>query len=128
MKWTILLIGVIAACFGFMMFGISSNSSEYGDFSIARNNKKEIHVVGEWVQRDKAQYDPIKNPNLFTFYLKDEKQETSLVVYKDTKPVGFEESQKVVVIGSWSGDHFEASKIMMKCPSKYNDNVKVGEN
>lgn len=127
-KWTILIILVVVASFGFMMYSMTSNSSEYANFAVAKQKKKEVHIAGEWVMRDKAEYDPVKNPNLFIFYLKDEKGETAKVIFKDSKPVGFEESQKVVVIGKWQGEVFEASKIMMKCPSKYNDGAKPNAN
>ncbi|MCS7076879.1 MAG: cytochrome c maturation protein CcmE [Bacteroidia bacterium] len=123
-KWTIIIILVVVASFGFMLYSMTSNSSEYTDFATAKLKKKEVHIAGEWVMRDKTDYDPVKNPNLFAFYLKDEKGQTAKVIYKDSKPVGFEESQKVVIIGTWQGEYFEASKIMMKCPSKYNDGVK----
>jgi len=127
-KWTFLITLIVLASFGFMMYSMTSNSTEYADFSVAKAKKKEVHIAGEWVMREKAEYDPVKNPNLFIFYLKDEKGETAKVIFKDSKPVGFEESQKVVVIGTWQGDVFEASKIMMKCPSKYNDGVKPNAN
>lgn len=127
-KWTLLIIVIVVASFGFMMYSMTSNSSEYADFATAKQKKKEVHIAGEWVMRDKAEYDPVKNPNLFTFYLKDEKGETAKVIYKDSKPVGFEESQKVVIIGTWNNNVFEASKIMMKCPSKYNDGAKPNAN
>lgn len=127
-KWTLLIIVIVVASFGFMMYSMTSNSSEYADFATAKQKKKEVHIAGEWVMREKAEYDPVKNPNLFTFYLKDEKGETAKVIYKDSKPVGFEESQKVVIIGTWNNNVFEASKIMMKCPSKYNDGAKPNAN
>lgn len=127
-KWTFVIIFIVVASFGFMMYSMTSNSSEYADFSTAKRKQKEVHIAGEWVMREKTEYDPVKNPNLFSFYLKDEKGEVAKVVFKDSKPVGFEESQKVVVIGTWKGDNFEASKIMMKCPSKYNDGAKPNPN
>jgi cytochrome c-type biogenesis protein CcmE len=41
-------------------------------------------------------------------------------------PQDFLKSEKVVVIGSYDGDHFQASKILLKCPSKYQEEkVKV---
>ncbi|RZJ76982.1 MAG: cytochrome c maturation protein CcmE, partial [Flavobacterium sp.] len=45
------------------------------------------------------------------------------VVLNGTKPQDFERSEKLVLIGQMNNDTFYASKILMKCPSKYNDNM-----
>jgi cytochrome c-type biogenesis protein CcmE len=52
----------------------------------------------------------------------DEKGKESKVVYHNPEPTDFERSEKIVIVGSMEGDHFEASKILLKCPSKYTDN------
>jgi cytochrome c-type biogenesis protein CcmE len=36
-------------------------------------------------------------------------------------PPDFTKSEKVVVVGNYSGDVFHASKILLKCPSKYQE-------
>ncbi|MNF07676.1 hypothetical protein D3C80_2079060 [compost metagenome] len=38
-----------------------------------------------------------------------------------TKPQDFEKSEQIVLTGGMVGDEFHASKILMKCPSKYTD-------
>jgi cytochrome c-type biogenesis protein CcmE len=52
----------------------------------------------------------------------DEQGEECLVVYLGAKPQDFEKSEQVVIIGAMKGDVFEASGLLLKCPSKYNDN------
>ena len=44
------------------------------------------------------------------------------VLYHGTKPQDFERSEQIVLVGKMKeeGD-FQASSILMKCPSKYND-------
>jgi cytochrome c-type biogenesis protein CcmE len=37
------------------------------------------------------------------------------------KPQDFEMSEQIVVTGSLEDDTFQASEILMKCPSKYKD-------
>ena len=48
----------------------------------------------------------------------DRKQE---VIYHEPMPADFTKSEKVVVIGSYHNDMFVADKILMKCPSKYQE-------
>ena len=68
-------------------------------------------------------YDAEKDANHFAFYMKDEKGAVNKVVYNGTKPQDFERSEKLVLIGQMEKDTFYASKILMKCPSKYNDDL-----
>ena len=58
---------------------------------------------------------------MFTFYMIDNNGTESKVVLRSTKPQDFERSEKIVIIGKMEGDHFEASKILLKCPSKYTE-------
>ena len=43
------------------------------------------------------------------------------VVFQGSKPQDFERSEQIVLTGKMVGEEFHASKILMKCPSKYND-------
>jgi cytochrome c-type biogenesis protein CcmE len=44
------------------------------------------------------------------------------VVLHKTEPQDFERSEQIVLIGKMEGQEFQASDILMKCPSKYNGN------
>lgn len=99
-----------------------SDSSTYSDFTeSAKKPGKELHIIGR-LNRDKPiEYDATKNANRFTFFMFDEKGVERQVVYNNAKPQDFEKSEKVVVIGSMKGDQFLAKSLLLKCPSKYND-------
>ena len=115
----LLLLIVVAA--GVILSTVDESSS-YEDFATAEANPgKEFHVVGTLHNPEAMQYDPLKDPNLFRFYLKDQAGLVRQVVYHDSKPQDFERSEQVVIIGSMKGSEFEASKILTKCPSKYNE-------
>ena len=84
--------------------------------------------MGELVKDGEMFYDPIKDPNYFSFFLKDKDGEERKVVFKGTKPQDFERSEQIVLTGKMKGDEFVASKILMKCPSKYiEDELEVKE-
>ncbi|MEZ4824754.1 MAG: cytochrome c maturation protein CcmE [Bacteroidia bacterium] len=95
----------------------SETASIYTDFETARNSKKEVHIVGSWVDREKSAYDTEKD--IFTFFMQDTLNQVAKVLYYDPKPINFEQAEKVVVIGAYGEDAFVADKIVMKCPSKY---------
>ena len=71
------------------------------------------------VQPDSILYEPLENPNYFTFLLEDEEGKTKKIIYRNAKPNDFDKSEKVVVVGKMNGANFEASNILLKCPSKY---------
>jgi cytochrome c-type biogenesis protein CcmE len=99
-----------------------SDSSTYSDFAEAASKPgKELHIIGKLNRLKPIEYDAVKNANQFTFFMIDEKGLEKKVVYHNAKPQDFEKSEKVVIIGSMQGDSFVAKSLLLKCPSKYND-------
>ncbi|NDC31635.1 MAG: cytochrome c maturation protein CcmE [Bacteroidetes bacterium] len=121
-KTHIIAIALIAISIAAIL-SMYGDASTYEDFTMAaENNGKEYHVVGTLNRTKEKYYDPKKDANFFSFYMIDEKGKESKVVYHNPEPTDFERSEKIVIVGSMEGDHFEASKILLKCPSKYTDN------
>lgn len=115
----VISIGVIIAMIG--------DYSHYETFATARSAEgKEFHIVGTLARQEEMEYNPEKDPNYFAFYMKDKGGDERKVVFKGTKPQDFERSEQIVLTGKMKGDEFEASKILIKCPSKYvNDELEV---
>ena len=104
-----------------------TDSSTYTGFEIASENPDmEFQVVGVLNPDKEMNYDPEVSP-YFSFYLIDKDGKESKVLYKGSKPQDFERSDQVVLTGNYVKGEFHASKILLKCPSKYNDggNVEV---
>jgi cytochrome c-type biogenesis protein CcmE len=115
----IALIGIAIAAI-VSMYG---DASTYENFEVAMENPgREFHVVGVLNREKEKFYNPQEDPNYFTFFMVDEKGKESKVVYHNPEPADFDRSEKIVIVGKMDGDHFEASKILLKCPSKYTDN------
>lgn len=124
-KSSIIIIVLIAVAIGAIISSYG-DASTYENFSVAAENPgHEYHIVGTLDKTKEKHYDPKVDANLFSFYLTDEKGETHQVIYRAPEPQDFERSEKIVIIGKMEGDHFEASKILLKCPSKYTDNQQV---
>lgn len=120
-KTHIIAIIVIAIAIGAILSTVS-DSSTYSNFSEAKENPgKEYHVVGQLNKEAEMTYDPEVNANLFAFSMIDNNGEEQRVHFAGSKPQDFERSEQIVLVGKYENDTFQASKILMKCPSKYND-------
>ncbi len=94
--------------------------------TVASAKEKEGKFVNLIAKLDKSQpleYDAIKNPNYLRFTAVDTLGNTVKVVYHNTKPTDMEKSERLVLKGKMEGDHFECKDILLKCPSKYKDDV-----
>lgn len=120
-KIHIVLITLIAVAIGAILTSLNSTST-YASFTEAfADAGEEFHVVGKLSRDREMVYDPQLNANLFTFYMKDNNGTEKKIRLHKSKPQDFERSEQIVLIGKAEGDVFEASDILMKCPSKYND-------
>ncbi|MCF8278388.1 MAG: cytochrome c maturation protein CcmE [Flavobacteriales bacterium] len=120
-KTHILAIIVIAIAIGAIMTTVA-DSSTYSNFKEAIENPgKEYHVVGKLNKEAEMTYDPEVDANLFAFRMIDNNGDEQLVHFAGSKPQDFERSESIVLVGKYENDAFEASKILMKCPSKYNE-------
>lgn len=120
-----MIIIAIAIC---VIISTYADSSTYGSFSDARQTESELHVVGQLNKEKELFYNPTQDANYFSFYLKDNDGKECKVVFSGSKPQDFERSEQIVLTGKMIGNEFHASKILMKCPSKYTkDEVEVTE-
>lgn len=118
---------IIAIAIG-VIISTYADSSTYGSFTDARETQSELHVVGQLNKTKELLYNPEQDANYFSFYLKDNEGKECKVVFTGSKPQDFERSEQIVLTGKMVGNEFHASKILMKCPSKYTkDQVEVTE-
>lgn len=93
----------------------------YASFNDAQETTEKVKVAGKLSKDKPMTYDPVKDPNKFSFYLKDQNDKEVLVHLMKPKPQDFELSEQVVVTGEMKGDAFIANEVLLKCPSKYKD-------
>jgi len=126
-KSSILGIVVIAIAIA-VIISTYSTTSTYGSFKDAEKTQDELHIVGHLNKGKQLYYEPTKDANYFSFYMLDNKGEECKVVFTGTKPQDFERSEQIVLTGQMRGKEFHASKILMKCPSKYTqDKIEITE-
>ena len=124
------IIGIIIIAAAIMIImSTAGDASTYVDFGQAKElaadgSKTKVHVVGRLKKDAKGhiigmQYDPLVDPNYFSFMLVDTNRVEQKVVYFNPKPQDFERSEQVVITGNIQNNVFVADKILLKCPSKY---------
>jgi cytochrome c-type biogenesis protein CcmE len=126
------IIAIVAIAIGIgCIVSLSSDSSVYVTFGKAIERAQDgdsepVHVVGK-LKKDATGnieglfYKPQLDPNHFEFTLVDNDNRVQKCVYNSPKPADFDRSEQVVVIGAMQGDHFQTQKILLKCPSKYQE-------
>lgn len=119
-KSHILAIGIVAIAIG-ILISASKDVTTYSSFSQAAQSGERVKLIGQLVKDRPVEYNPEKDPNYLAFYLKDEAGDVRQVVLHASKPQDFERSESIVLTGEMKGDNFEASDMLLKCPSKYKD-------
>jgi len=126
MKKTHLLLIVILLVLVGVLLSLMNDVSSYEAFNSEKAKSGfEVHVIGTLVKGKPIYYEPEKNANYFTFFMKDSDGGERKVIYNQPKPQDFERSEKIVVVGMMNNNAFEASQILMKCPSKYVEEPKI---
>lgn len=118
MNRKILLIVLIAIFIGYAGWNLSESVTPYVNIAEAELAKGNVQVKG---LLDKT-IQPQQIDSEFNFTLKDEESgQTMPVKYRGTKPDQFDSAYHVVAIGKYSteDDTFHANKLLIKCPSKY---------
>lgn len=119
-KTIIAAIILIAGAIGIFIYA-SDEVSTYGTFAEAEANAERMKVVGTLSKDKEMIYDPVKDPNYFSFYMKDQEGREEKVVLLTEKPQDFELSEQIVLTGQMGENGFVATDMLMKCPSKYKD-------
>jgi len=106
---------VIVAALAFGAGAFQSSLTPYVSIAEAMTTDALVQVSG-LVEPDTATYDA---SGAFTFVLTDDKGNKLPVVYRRVKPANFDQAIGVVAVGRRKSGVFEASQLLVKCPSKY---------
>lgn len=130
------IIGIVVIAIAvFVIISTAGDASTYVTFNEAQalfesGNDKKVHVVGQLKMSDSGEIigvEPSDDKLTVTFLMVDNNNETNKVFYNKPMPPDLKQSEQVVVIGNFKNDVFVADQILLKCPSKYEENeLKVG--
>ena len=122
----ILLVCIAAAIV--VLISFMNTMTTYDTVETARKKPgKYVHLIARLDQSQPVEYDAIKNPNFLSFTAIDSLGDAVKVVYRNSKPSNLEHSERLVLKGSMKDNYFECKEILMKCPSKYKDDMKAAE-
>jgi len=121
MKKTYLIAFVMVIVAAALVLNAGGEVAPYADFGTAAESGNSVKLVGTLVKDKPMGWEPLKDPNKFTFSLEDQQGVEREVVLLKGKPQDFEMSESIVLTGRMEGEMFIAKDIQMKCPSKYKD-------
>jgi len=122
-KIHIVLLVFIAITIG-VLVSFMGTLSTYDTVQTAMKKKgKVVSIIAKLDRTHPVEYNAIKNPNYLSFMAYDSLGGNMKVIYRKEKPTNLEHSERLVLKGRMNDDHFECSEILMKCPSKYKDDM-----
>ena len=128
MKKTHILLLILVAASIAVITSMFADFSTYETFaSAAQTPGTQYRVIGYLQKEQPMIYNPVQDPNHFSFFVKDKGGMIRQVIFNGARPTDIEKSEQIVMTGHMDGATFRCSQIQMKCPSKYRkDNVAVG--
>jgi len=122
-KIHIVLLVLIAATIA-VLISFMGTLSTYDTVQTALKKKgKIVSIIAKLDRNRPIEYDALKNPNFLSFVAYDSLGGNMKVIYRKEKPTNLEHSERLVLKGRMNDDHFECTEILMKCPSKYKDDM-----
>jgi cytochrome c-type biogenesis protein CcmE len=109
-------VALLAAATAVGVSSFKKTMTPYIGFAEARTASGLVQVNGKLADKD---YVLKPQEQFLRFNLKDDHGEVMPVEYRGVIPGNFDQAVSVVAIGKYSGDHFEAQQLLVKCPSKY---------
>lgn len=119
-KYRLICLTVIAAFIAYSVFAFQSSVTPYVTFSQAKTTKNVVQVKGTLAAPEII---VIENGKITQFKLRDDNGEEVTVLYRGVKPEGLEQASGIVAIGKFNNGQFQADKLLVKCPSKYQGSV-----
>ncbi|KPV49352.1 hypothetical protein SE17_33140 [Kouleothrix aurantiaca] len=116
---------VLAIVLGY--YGLTSALRPYTtSVAEAISSGRGVQLAGYLVPGEQGRYDANNN---FTFQMQDNTGKIVQVVYPKVKPANFEQAISIVAIGHYDSakNVFQAEDMLVKCPSKYQEQLDQSE-
>jgi cytochrome c-type biogenesis protein CcmE len=125
MKKSHIILIILIAAVSAILVSTYTSAVDSVTFADAREEVgKQVKIVGTFDKTKSIRYDAMTDANLTSFFVIDSNGESVEVnLYdKQGRPMGLEQSENVTIEGKFAPDgSFQASHLLMKCPSKYNE-------
>jgi cytochrome c-type biogenesis protein CcmE len=118
-----MMLGIVAIAIGVGGYSLRGGAMvAYASVAEAKAEPRSVQVFGYLYS--KGAYDEQGN---WQFDIQGESGDVMTIVYPHTKPANFEQAISVVAIGAYDRqqDKFVADQLLVKCPSKYQEQAAV---
>lgn len=129
-KIHIILLVFIAGAIA-LLISLMNTGSTYETIAEAKAKPGQfVHVAVKLDKSIPVDYDAKNDANYLSFHAvgMENPNETMRVVYRNGEIPNLMISERLVLKGKFEGDHFECKDVQTKCPSKYKDEMKPGQN
>jgi cytochrome c-type biogenesis protein CcmE len=110
-----IIIAVVGLCA--MVGAFLFSASPYVTVAEAKRSKGDnLHLAGDIIPGSLVS---LPRDGIVRFNVKDANGATVQVVYSGPPPANMSDATKVVAIGGMKGSDFYSNKLLLKCPSKY---------
>ena len=124
-KLHIFLLVAVAVAIA-IMISFTSDLSTYDTIASAQQKPGEyVHLIAKLDRSQPVDYNAIQNPNYCAFTVVDSLGASIKVISNKPKPADLEQSERIVLKGRMEKDGFHCDDILLKCPSKYKDDMKA---
>ena len=124
-KLHIFLLVAIAAAIA-VMISFMTDLTTYDTVASAKQKPDQyLHLIAKLDRSQPIEYDALTNPNYCSFSVVDSLGNTTKVISNKPKPPELEQSERIVLKGKMQTDGFYCDDILLKCPSKYKDDVEA---
>ena len=124
-KLHIILLVAVAVAIA-VMISFTTDLTTYDSVASAQAKQgKFVHLIARLDKDQPIEYDPLKDPNYCAFTVVDSLGVSTRVISSKPKPVDLEMSERVVLKGRMQEDGFHCDDILLKCPSKYKDDMET---
>lgn len=115
-KRLIIAVAVIAVFLILAGGAFKKSLTPYVTFAEARSSGRTVQVSGKLVP---GSVDHTASETGFSFVMADSAGEEMRVFYEGVKPANLEDAESIVAVGRYEDGIFNAKKLLVKCPSKY---------
>ena len=124
-KLHIFLLVAVAVAIA-IMIGYTADLTTYDTIASAQQKPGTfVHLIAKLDKEKPIEYDPLTNPNYCSFTVVDSLGGVVKVISNKPKPTDLEVSERVVLKGRMKDDGFHCDDILLKCPSKYKDDMQA---
>ncbi|MES2776006.1 MAG: cytochrome c maturation protein CcmE [Bacteroidota bacterium] len=126
-KMHIFLLVAVAAAIAVMISFMTDLTTYETVASAQQKPDQHLTLIAKLDRTQPIEYDALANPNYCSFSIVDSLGFKTKVISNKPKPPELEQSERIVLKGKMQPDGFHCDDILLKCPSKYKDDMEAAK-